>query len=1169
MAQTLLIGLGGTGSRVVDNVVKDLKDRGRGINDGTIGCAVLDTNVNDMGKIKSSETGVPVIPTSKSMSIDEYLDAYNHLDPLAWCPDSPPSFLEQNMLDGASQLRIKSRLAFMDIMEDGTIKRLEHIINELLNGKEDANLRIMIVSSLSGGTGSGMFIQVALWLRKFFKSAKTEISIRGIFLLPDIFVETVHDIGGDVTDRVRHYANAYAAIRELNALSRLIADPGYQPEKPIRIQGLFDSDNRPAKPVFDFAFFVDYRGARAGTLKDIKDYEKIVAQFVYMQLYAPMASDLYSEEDNTFLRFVNSKEPLYGSCGTSKAVYPYEDVLQYCALRATKDSITNGWKKIDHEIEGMKKEEEEAEEDGIYSAEKLDERKEYIKLFDQYTAVSDEKAGRDRLFVKIASDTAIIELTPSENGVTQNRKDKVEGFINLLNNATDGDGGKIGAIVNEFGGLDDICVNTAGIRSAKESDDGDPSKKLAQVVKNHFDNVSIVLENFDSIVEDKAREIVRAVFPLDMGDLNKANEDTVYGLLTNKDKDGNITFVHPISARYMIYKLLSELNKAKDSIHLKDNRANALSGDESVFDNPFTGRKKETTIEAFLKSQGLFQSDKKFVQSFEESFTKFVTSQKESCRTYEFNALIKSVYTKLTERLEMLAANIERFFRSLDDVVKRIERELVRNVDKNTKASEKILYVYATKAHKECIYKKIKVDFARNNSKVNESAVRTVYGKVCAEKRPNNLANQAFAGIGIGGTFYVDVIEAFRAEIAKENEEFIDFDLYTAICKECDFELDGTDKAKEDDFSGAVNRTAKYDERFQEYINILLSQAAPFLIYNRQTPSKETTIKVEGRDPASLNTALPKTFWGFSSGLVKAYNNLGNVLGVNINTQQNDKYGKNELYCYSAIYGLKASDIPAFNEMNNGNYYYSYRVIINRMIRDLAAAEEGNKSALVNTPHLDKRWHEMLPYASSEKQEKEELRFYRAFWLAIAYGNISVDYETGGYKIERDVDGDYGTTQTEEETLKYNGKVIKKTDIAQLLSALKSDSVFMLEDIGELEEMFASECESMDSTYVGTKVYSGLLSKNDHLNPIEIVVRYATSRSQSKKVTQRLIASLESIAQELAEGLDMVRSKEKIEEAKVELCYRIYATTKRSKGVQSVFNAWYKSFVARGFIPKA
>ena len=74
MAQSLLIGLGGTGSRVVNNTIKLLKQNGLSFNNGEICCAVLDTNVNDAGEIRSSGTEVPVFETSKPQRIRDYLE---------------------------------------------------------------------------------------------------------------------------------------------------------------------------------------------------------------------------------------------------------------------------------------------------------------------------------------------------------------------------------------------------------------------------------------------------------------------------------------------------------------------------------------------------------------------------------------------------------------------------------------------------------------------------------------------------------------------------------------------------------------------------------------------------------------------------------------------------------------------------------------------------------------------------------------------------------------------------------------------------------------------------------------------------------------------------------------------------------------------------------------
>lgn len=101
--QSLLIGLGGTGSRVVNNVTKLLTKNGKTFNDnlGRICCAVLDSDKNDNELITKSRTQIPVFPISKPQKIQQYFDQYRNRKIAEWSPDSP-AFREQSMLDGCS-----------------------------------------------------------------------------------------------------------------------------------------------------------------------------------------------------------------------------------------------------------------------------------------------------------------------------------------------------------------------------------------------------------------------------------------------------------------------------------------------------------------------------------------------------------------------------------------------------------------------------------------------------------------------------------------------------------------------------------------------------------------------------------------------------------------------------------------------------------------------------------------------------------------------------------------------------------------------------------------------------------------------------------------------------------------------------------------------------------
>ena len=188
----------------------------------------------------------------------------------------------------------------------------------------------------------------------------------------------------------------------------------------MRMDSVKDKDS--GAPVYDYAFFVDDRDENGIRLDKIEDYEAMLAHLVYMQLYAPMKSNMYSEEDNTFLPFAREEEPLYGSCGTAMAEYPLKSVKTYCAIRAAQDAIKTGWNKIDYEIEEKKEEIKRAEKEGIYSRIVIDPRNEYVKLFEEKTSVKPQEAGRDRFFISIAHDVKNETLVKKADGNAEKRQ---------------------------------------------------------------------------------------------------------------------------------------------------------------------------------------------------------------------------------------------------------------------------------------------------------------------------------------------------------------------------------------------------------------------------------------------------------------------------------------------------------------------------------------------------------------------------------------------------------------------------------------------------------------------------------------------------------------------------------------------------------------------------
>jgi len=109
---------------------------------------------------------------------------------------------------GAGQLRALGRIGFLCSMED-IHNILETALRDLGATRGGRGIRVAIFCSLAGGTGSGMFLDVALLIRRILAR---RASLAGFFLLPEVFAAASH------IDRI--WANGYAALKELSVLSR-------------------------------------------------------------------------------------------------------------------------------------------------------------------------------------------------------------------------------------------------------------------------------------------------------------------------------------------------------------------------------------------------------------------------------------------------------------------------------------------------------------------------------------------------------------------------------------------------------------------------------------------------------------------------------------------------------------------------------------------------------------------------------------------------------------------------------------------------------------------------------------------------------------------------------------------------------------------------------------
>ncbi|HJQ25677.1 MAG TPA: tubulin-like doman-containing protein [Blastocatellia bacterium] len=229
VAPTLLVGLGGTGKEVLLRLRRRLYERYGIFGFPTMGYLWIDTdtrnrNIDDQPldhimqqvMLREEERVSAEIPGDAFMGYFRDQRAFPHI--FSWL-DPRLASLGQ-VLNGAGQVRPLGRLAFFHCNTD--IRRkldkiraritqqsaVEQMLNEYDIVVDPTLLDIVIVCSLAGGTGSGMFLDAAFMCRQ----ALSNPDITGYLLLPSVFADAIKG-----SEKI--YANAYAALKELEYYS--------------------------------------------------------------------------------------------------------------------------------------------------------------------------------------------------------------------------------------------------------------------------------------------------------------------------------------------------------------------------------------------------------------------------------------------------------------------------------------------------------------------------------------------------------------------------------------------------------------------------------------------------------------------------------------------------------------------------------------------------------------------------------------------------------------------------------------------------------------------------------------------------------------------------------------------------------------------------------------
>lgn len=302
---TLIIGIGGTGVAVLRRFKRLYLDL---YNDAAQHIRLLAFDTDDQ-----PETDEPKLDNSefKHLAKPNHIDVVNVLNAaktnpaLHWLRNSPvPQF---SIVNGAGMKRLYGHLAYF-WRGDSIRKMIEGAVTSLLQGTREgagqhtgAAFRIFIVSSLCGGTGTGMFLDISYLAQEIAKSSTgAGVQAFGLLFLPSSFQELKGK--SDFWESI--HANGYAALQEL--LYYMVPHDEV-PQLPIP-----NSDSPLLKisgPPYQYSYLVGGVNEKSEFILGSKDLYERTAEFLFMNVTTNIGPTLVAAAVNREKCFAS-----FGSC---------------------------------------------------------------------------------------------------------------------------------------------------------------------------------------------------------------------------------------------------------------------------------------------------------------------------------------------------------------------------------------------------------------------------------------------------------------------------------------------------------------------------------------------------------------------------------------------------------------------------------------------------------------------------------------------------------------------------------------------------------------------------------------------------------------------------------------------------------------------------------------
>ena len=537
---SIVIGLGGIGSGICAEaaamIPENAPDRSK------IRFVAIDTDINSLSDLRRGGFRGTTIQISENTSVGLCVEKQQS-EIEGWFAENS-MFTKKPMTEGAGQMRIISRLALHTAVREGRLAPLFRIIEELRQvSKEpsEQSIRLYIISSLAGGTGSGILLPLAMYLERYVKNLFSDYDsiCKGFFILPSAmkgFTDTF-------LEKRSLDSNSYAAIKELSAfLGRGDGEKGHKMSMELAMEGEAKTVSYES-PGYESCYLFGKVNRKKLVKSSLERVKTAVANAVYMQVCSPIRHINNSREDNVpkFLieqaqRLQNTRLKRFGSIGCGELVYPYKELRIIYAMQWAIDTMSNQWQQYDRKYFEKENQEREKRKKGK-TAEKIKREDEYINAIKQ--------ADQSDIFAYEIREACVVDGQMAWDSYLEEVLKEIERTVSYIRQDRE---------LNDMGGdgLFKRHLNDIHSKYKKKAERLEQLKKIQKLYgkireemkKYAPSNSKYVAERFITYYPDRLHRPYELVYWLNRGD----------------------TFIHPNAVRYFLYHLFQTVEKKTEEL---------------------------------------------------------------------------------------------------------------------------------------------------------------------------------------------------------------------------------------------------------------------------------------------------------------------------------------------------------------------------------------------------------------------------------------------------------------------------------------------------------------------------------------------------------------------------------------------------------------------------